>query len=148
MYIYFILIIQRSISEKQDECHEFQHIVLSVVQTEVVPEFKDLQGRDALTNSTLNEVLQISIAELCMNLSWLTSLTTQQGFCWGIVATCCAKITLAANSFEWVHDYHFLISKLGEIYKAYCNGKGLREDEKLLGDLFPPGVEHCDDIGM
>jgi len=147
IYIYFILIIQRSISEKQDEFHEFQHIVLSVVQTEVVPEFKTLQGRDALTNSTLNEVLQISIAELCTNLSWLTSLTAKQGFCWGIVATCCAKITLTADSFDWFHDYQFLISQLGHVYKTYCNGEGIRgEDEKLLKDQLPPNITFYDDI--
>ena len=142
--MFLTLNIQKSITEERDE---FQQIVLSVVQKEVVPEFKTLQGKEALTSTMLNEVLKISVTELCRNLSWLTSLTAKQGFCWGIVATCCAKITLTADSFDWVHDYQFLISQLGHVYKAYCNGEGIRgEDEKLLKDQLPPNITFYDDI--
>lgn len=145
MHIWLLtLTIQKSISEEQDE---FQQIVLSVVQKEVVPEFKTLKGKNALTNSPMNRVLKISVTELCTNCNWLTSPTAKQGFCWGVVATCCSMIALDEESFEWTFNYKFLISQLGLIYKAYCDGEGLQgEDEMLLREQFAPTVIFNDDI--
>ena len=121
--------------------------MLTVVQKEVVPEFKTLQGEEALSSSTLKDILTKSVTKLCKKLDWLTSLTPKQCFCWGIVATCCTKIPIKADSFSWIHDYEFLIHRLCHIYKAYCNGKAIRgEEDKVLKDELPVTVTFHDDI--
>lgn len=120
---------------------------MAVLQKEVVPEFKTLQGEQSLSNATVKDVLTKSVTELCKNLNWLTSLTPKQGFCWGIVATCSSKVPVKADSFDWIQDYDYLMNQLCHIYKAYCNGQGMRgEEEKLLKDELAPNITHYDDI--
>ena len=138
------LLLQESISNERDE---FQGLVLAVLQKEVVPEFKMLQGEVSIPDTTVRNVLTKSVTELCRNLNWLTSLTPKQGFCWGIVATCSAKIPVRVDSLLWLQDYDYLINQLCHIYKAYCNGLELRgEDERRLKDELPANVRCYDDI--
>ena len=135
--------LQEHISSKR---HEFQSLVLAVVSKEVVPEFKMLQGDESLLDTTMNELLTISVTELCTNINWFTSLTPKQGFCWGIVATCSAKIPVKVDSLLWLQNYHYLINQLCHIFEAYCSDQGLREDERLLKDDLPANVRCYDDI--
>lgn len=126
---------------------EFQGLVLAVLQKEVVPEFKILQGEESLSNAAVQGILKSSVTELCRNLNWLTSLSPKQGLCWGIVATFCSKIPVKVESLNWIQDYEYLLHQLCHIYKAYCNGQGIRgEEQRRLKEDLPLDVRHYPDI--
>lgn len=130
---------QGAISDRRDE---FQQLVLAVVQREVVPEIKALQGEKTIS-SPMYSVLHVTVTTLCKDLSWLQALTTKQRFCWGIIASCCGKIPVAKEQFDWVHQYKFLITHLGYIYNSYCAGKKLPEEKCLLStESFPQEIAH------
>ena len=114
---------------------------MAAVLKEVVPEFKMLSFKD----TAVNELLTKSVTELCANVNWVTSLTSKQGFCWEIVATCTAKIPVE-DSLLWLQNYYSPIIQLCHIYEAYCSGQALREDERLLKDDLPANVRRYDDI--
>ena len=121
--------------------------MLEVLQKEVVPEFKILQGEMSVSDPIVKDVLTRSVTELCRNLNWLTALSPKQGFYWGIVATFSSKIPVTVDSFSWIQDYDYLINQLCHIYKSYCNGQGIRgQEEKLLQDQLPPTIIHCNNI--
>ena len=130
---------QAAISDRRDE---FQQLVLGVVQREVVPEIKALQGEKTIS-SPMYGVLHVTVTTLCKDLSWLQALTTKQRFCWGIIASCCGKIPVAKEQFDWIHSYKFLITHLGYIYTSYCAGKKLPEQKCLLSaESFPQEIAH------
>ena len=131
---------QGVISDKRDE---FQQLVLEVVQREVVPEFKDLQGEKSISSRPLDSMLHETVAKLCNDLSWMQALTTKQQFCWGIIASCCGKIPINKEHFGWVHLYGSVVRRLGCIYNSYCKGNKLPEDKCLLSaDGFPKEIAH------
>ena len=114
-----------------------------MVQKEIIPELKALQGAESVSSNALRPVLQGTVSTLCRDLSWLQALTTKQRFCWGIVASCCGKIPTTAEHFDWVHTYSFLINQLGHLYNSYCIGKKLPQDECLLSaGALPQEVTH------
>ena len=120
---------QAAISDQRDE---FQQLVLEVVRREVVPEIKDLQGEKTIP-SPFCGVLHVTMTTLCKDLSWLKALTPKQRFCWGIIASCCGKIPVTKEQFDWVKSYKFAITHLGYIYKSY-----LPEEKCLLpAEGFP-----------
>ena len=121
--------------------------MLDVLKKEVVPEFKVLQGEKSLPNSTVTAIITKSVTVLCQNLNWLSDLTPKQGFCWGIVATCCSKVPVRMESLLWVQDFDYLINQLCHVYKAYCIGQGMRGEEgRRLKEELPPEIRHNDDI--
>ena len=144
LFCYHLLNLQKSISSERNE---FRGLVLAVLQKEVVPELKILQGEESLSNEAVSAILTESVKELFKDISWLSGLSPRQGFCWGIVAAFCSKIPINAEDLGWIQDYDFTISHLCHIYKAYCNTMGLRgEDERRLKDQLPPSITHYDDI--
>ena len=130
----FCITSKDAISDQHDE---FQQLVLAVVQMEVVPEGKVLQGEKFIT-SPLYYVLDEIVIILFMDLRWLQSLTTRQIFYWGIIASCCEKIPIAKEQFACVQLYGSAISCVGKIYNMYCKWKELPEEDKCLlsGDGF------------
>lgn len=108
-----------------------------------MPEFKTLQKGDSPANQSLQKVLHLTVDTLALkgDLSWLQDLNTKQRFCWGIVATCCSKVPISIKDFEWIHTYSHLTSKLGLIYRAYCEGKQLPMEARLLSDQLPLDIE-------
>ena len=74
----------------------------------------------------------MTVTTLCKDLSWLKALTPKQQFCWGIIASCCGKIPVTKEQFDWVYSYKYLITHLGYIYNSYCAGKMLSEEKSLL----------------
>ena len=125
---------QAEISGQRDE---FQQLVLEVARREVVPEVKDLQGEKTIP-SPFYGVLHVTVTTLCKDLSCLKALTPKQRFCWGIIASCCGKIPVTKEQFDWVQSYKFVITHLGYIYNSYCAGKKLPEEKHLLSaEGFP-----------
>ena len=134
------LLPQCAISDQRDE---FQQLVLAVVQREVVPEFKALQGQKSMSSGPLDSVLHETITALCSDLTWMQALTTKQQLRWGIVASCCGKILITKEHLDWVHLYEFAIECLGSIYNSYCKRKKLQEDRCLLSaDGLPKEIAH------
>ena len=107
---------------------------------EVVPESKVLQ-EEKLTTSPLYIMLHEIVITLCMDLSWLQSLTTRQIFYWGIIASCYEKIPITEEQFEWVQLYKYVIICVGKIYNLCCEYKKLQKDKCLLSaDGFPQEI--------
>jgi len=129
---------QVAISDRHDE---FQQLVLEVLQKEVVPEIKNLEGDKTI--SSIYGVLDVTVTTLCRDLSWLQILTMKQQFCWGIIASCCETIPVAKEQLQWIHSYEFLITTLGNIYNSYCAGKKLPADKCLvLLEGFPDEIAY------
>eukprot|EP00731_Ephydatia_muelleri_P026808 Em0018g908a len=132
-----------SISEQLDD---FQQLILTVLQKEVIPEVRVLQSGE----HSAQEVLSTASTKLQKDLSWIQALNPQQTFCWGIVAACCQKTStsITTDSFDWVHSCDYIVSQLGQIYVFYCNGKKLPESERILSDPLPQDIVslHSDDV--
>ena len=128
---------QSAISDKQDE---FQQLVLEVIQKEMIPDFKVLQGGN-FQITLLYSVLHDTVTTLCKDFNRLQALTIKQDFYWGIIASCCEKIPITRDEFDWVHLYASVITCLGNIYISYCKKKNLQEDECLVSaDGFPQEI--------
>ena len=126
-----------AISDQQDE---FQQLVLTVIQMEMVPESKGLQ-EEKFTTSPLYTVLREIVTMLGRDISWLQSLTTKQNFCWGIIASCYEKIAITKEQFEWVQLYESVITCVGEIYHLCYHYEQLQEEKCLLSaDGFPQEI--------
>ena len=113
---------------------------------EVIPELSTLQSDE----NPAQNVLTTASTRLQKDVSWIQALNPQQSFCWGIVATCCSKISssIITDNFDWIHSYDIIISQLGQIYASYCNGKNLPESERVLADTLPQDIAHLpsDDV--
>ena len=126
-----------AISDQQDE---FQQLVLTVIQMEMVPERKVLQ-EEKFTTSPLYTVLREIVTMLGRDISWLQSTTTKQKFWWGIIASCYEKIAITKEQFEWVQLYESVITCVGEIYCLCYNNKQLQGEKCLLSaDGFPQEI--------
>lgn len=132
------LLPQCAISDQRDE---FQQLVLAVVQREVVPEFKALQGQKSMSSGPLDSVLNETVTALSSDLTWMQALTTKQQLHWGIVASCCGKILITKDHLDWVHLYESATECLGSIYNSYCKRKNLQGDKCLLSaDELPKEI--------
>ena len=131
---------QSTISEQPDE---FQQLVLTVVQREVIPDFKALQEMKFVSGTSPYSALGEVVNTLCNDPTCLQAPTTKQNFCWGIVASCCEKIPIFNEHFEWVDLYKSVITCLGKIYISYCKRKNLPEDKRMLPtEGYPQEIAH------
>ena len=134
---------QGAISDQQDE---FQQLVLSVIQREVIPGVKALQ-ENFIFSCPLYSVIRVIVTTLSQDHSWLQSLSLKQEFHWGIIASCCEKIPITGKHFEWVHLFKSVVMRLCHVYSSYCHGKGLPEDKCLLSAKnFPQEITHSEHI--
>ena len=106
--------------------------MLDVLCHEVVPEPRTLQ--DETLDVDFETLLRDIVSSLTSDLTWLTSLSPKQRLCWGILATCCSKITPSIDNFKWAS----VISNfnLGLVFISYCSGKNLSNDERMINQ-FP-----------
>lgn len=131
---------QDTISDQPDE---FQQLVLIVVQREVIPDFKALQVEKFASNSSLCSALWEVVNTLCKDPTCFQASTSKQNFCWGIITSCCEKIPICNEHFEWVYLYKSVITCLGKIYISYCKRKNLPGDKRLLpAEGYPQEVVH------
>lgn len=88
-------------------------------------------------------LLNESVRLLKSNLGWLTSLSTKQRFCWGILTTCCSKINISTENFDWTHHYCSIFSndpKLGVVFSTYCTGRKLPNDQRVVVANLPDEI--------
>ena len=98
---------------------------------------------DRKMDDNFKRLLTETVRLLRKDLSWLTSLSAKQRFCWGILSTCCAKITLSQDNFEWVHHYSGIIVdlQLGLVFSTYCTGKKLPSEQCIIVSQLPPEIQ-------
>jgi len=127
----------------------FKKLVLDVLRREVVPDLRNLQTRGQKSKNFKNLIREI-VRFLKNDLTWLSSLSTKQNFCWGVLGTCVSKIAVNKDSFDWVHHYSEVISsfELGIVYSSFCNDKKLSPDQRIIIDGLPEGVKthHSEDL--
>ena len=130
-------------SNKQND---LQKLVLDVLRCDVVPDLCNIQTKK--TNNFRNlmrEIVQI----LKNDVTWLSTLSTKQNFCWGVLGTCVSKIAVNKDSFDWVHHYSDIISgfELGVVYSSFCIEK-LSPDQRIIIDGLPEVVKthHSEDL--
>lgn len=94
---------------------EFQKFILGAIQGELIPELNTRQ-----IDPNFMKLLKGINNYLCNDSSWTTVLSAKQQFCWGVLATCCSKIPLSEDSFEWVIG-GFSKLNLGKVYQSYAH---------------------------
>ena len=107
---------------------------MAVLRKELVPAFEGLQAN----KDSLNIVIA-SVDKVCQNLHWLTTVSPKQGFCWGIVASCCSKIPVRKDSLKWVQDFGECVTQLCRIYKVShveMTKRGGKFKEELPNDEY------------
>lgn len=111
--------------------------MLDVLRREVVPELRALQGKTLDIN--FKTLLRDIVSLLKNDLSWLTSLSLRQRFCWGILTTCSSKIVPSIDNFDWAQNYFSVISELnlGLVFISYCSGKKLPHDRRIIANQIP-----------
>ena len=121
--------------------NEFQRLVLDVLRREIVPDLRTLQGKGQKNN--FNNLMKEIVRVLKNDLSWLSSLSTKQHFCWGILGTCVSKIAVNKDSFDWVHNYSDVVSgfELGVVYSCFCTDKKLSTEERVIIEGLPAAVK-------
>ena len=94
-------------------------------------------------DSNFKQLITETVEFLQGNLSWLTSLSAKQRFCWGILSTCCSKIAIASDHLEWVYHYStiFVDLQLGLVYTTYCTGKKLPNEKRIIVSQLPADVQ-------
>ena len=113
--------------------------MLGVLRREVVPDIHH-KTLDNNFKTLLNE----SVRLLKNNLSWLTSLSTKQRFCWGILTTCCSKINISTENFDWAHHYGSIFTndlKLGVVFSTYCTGRKLPKEQRIITARLPDEIQ-------
>ena len=131
-------------SNKQND---FQKLVLDVLRREVVPDLRNIQTKKSNNfRNLMREIVRI----LKNDLTWLSTLSTKQNFCWGVLGTCVSKIAVNKDSFDWVHHYSDIISgfELGVVYSSFCTDKKLSQDQRIIIDGLPEVVKthHSEDL--
>ena len=121
---------------------ELQLLILTVLQQEVIPEFINLLEIEANTGNNgqvLRAVFKYCIDHICEDLH-VHSLTPKQTFCWGLVASCCSRVCVVPDDFEWLYDYSYVITELSGIFRTYCTGKKLSEEDCIIVKGLPENV--------
>ena len=88
-------------------------------------------------------LLSESVRSLRSNLGWLTSLSTKQRFCWGILTTCCSKINISMENFDWALHYSAIFPndlKLGVVFSTYCTGRKLPQEQRVIAAQLPDEI--------
>ena len=111
-----------------------------MLQQEVIPEFKVLQGIDTPAGASFQAVLQGAVNTLIKDLSWAKSLSTKQKFCWGLVVACCSKINISRDTLDWVHSYSKVLRRVGYVFSVYCSGRKLTENKCVIIENFPEEI--------
>ena len=129
---------QKVISEERDDLHL---LIVSVLHDDIFPGFKVLDNvLDSHSSQNHKAVLEFSITYLCENLSLVQVPTAKQAFCWGLVSSCCSRVRVVPEHFEWLHNYSYVISELSKIFNAYCTGKKLSKEERIIVNGLPEDV--------
>ncbi len=110
---------------------EFQLLVLSVLQDELIPESRNLQTP---IRNTILPILEDTIGHLCYDIGWLTEATPHHTFAFKMVSVCCSRIIIN-ETLSWMETYGDIVARLGRVYHSYCTAKGLLKEECLISEV-------------
>ena len=116
-------------------------MMLNVVSRRMVPDLETRQMK-LMDKNFMNLVLEI-VSFIKDDLSWLTSLSTKQYFCWKVIATCCSKMMVYKGDLEWAYSYSSFLttSELGHVYRSFCKSKNLLFGQCLIHTGLPHEVQ-------
>lgn len=85
----------------------------------------------------------MSVTMLCQNVSWFSSQSPHEEFCWEVVAVCSSKIPVTADNFEWIFAFEFVVSQLGQLFNSYVLVSQLQITDVILSRKMPEEVANC-----
>lgn len=109
----------------------FQQLVLDVLSYEMVPDITANQNVDSCFKTLLSDA--VNCLEKSLGRISSGSLSMKDKFYWGILATCCSKITISTENFDWAENYTKDL-KLGVVFSTYYTQK-LHDDQYTFTSL-------------
>lgn len=82
-------------------------------------------------------VLLHVIPSLTKNTTWLGEFSLLHHFCWGVVNTCCSKISISSDDLSWTRNSGH-INSLCEVFLYTCD---VQKTPKLLVDAIPELIQ-------
>ena len=133
------LLLQNSLS---DERNDLQLIVVDVLSHELVPELDSQasQNKELVTN--FKPALKQSLQVLTGSTSFLTdtSSSMKRRLSWGVVGTCCTRISATMDNFDWACHHSSVIKDLGQVFGQYCAEKDLIGDGQIIATELPDEI--------
>ena len=126
---------QKAIAEKE---RGFQTLVLNVISQEITPDLS--AQRDQKVNENFKAVLREPLEVLRGSHSWKPNLSPKQMFCWGVISSCCSKIIVLREKFDWLHFYSSIIIDLSEVFNHYCRSIKLADHQRMIATELPSGI--------
>lgn len=115
---------------------------MDVLSHEVVPEF----SYSHVDSANFTNLLKLSVEVLSRNSLWLTDFNPKQRFSWGVLATCCSKITVS-ESLDCVVHYSSVMYDLGHVFHAYSKAK-LRGKEPYIYNNLPNEIMNHESMDL
>lgn len=80
---------------------------------------------------------------LCFEHTWLNNISTKQKLCWVVLATCCSKVIISYEDFNWIDRYFSVIQDfdLGRVFCSFCERKKLTKQQCLITSGLPDEVK-------
>ncbi len=94
---------------------EFQLLVLSVLQEELIPESRNLQTP---IRDYIKPILEDTIGHLSYDTTWLTEVTSHHKFAFGMVGVCCSRV-IVKETLDWMQSYSDVIKRIGIVIETY-----------------------------
>lgn len=132
----FIQPSQKTVSEERDD---FQAIIVEVIYGVIIPDPKVLQELEFNPGSdseNFKAILEMSYRHLRKNRTWLQEPSTKQTFCWGIVTSCCSRITIVHEHFQWL-KYRFIVMQLCKIFTVCLDHNEISKDRSTTIQRLP-----------
>ena len=116
-----VIFLQDSITDESG----FQLLVLNVLSLNIVPDFSD---SEETLEFILHSIQQISRVLMTDN-EWQADLSPKQAFCWNVLGTCCSKISISNENFDWLHQNFSVTDELCILFGHYRRTLGLVGDD-------------------
>ena len=116
--------------------------MLDVVCRETIFDLRSIRSHKIYFEEMRDLLTETLIPLLCFDHSWVTTLSTQQRFCWQILSTCCSKIIISYDNFKWAKRYGSVIQvmNLSSVFSSYCTAKQLTGDNCIIVSNFPKEI--------
>lgn len=91
---------------------------------------------------TFATVLEEAVFKLCKAVTSVNSetITLQESFLWGLVASCCSRINVDRDNLDWVYRYNQVLKQIGSIFQVYSNENDLSDGQFIIIQDYPEQV--------
>ena len=120
---------------------EFQNLIVSVLFQVLVPE---LSSEEESKHNSNFVNLMVEVVKYIANESWQNKWSSKLYLCWGLLVTCCSKITIDEKSLNWVDKRTSQIKslQLDYVFMVYCNKNGFSNEKKIFTFGLPEEVKN------